>query len=143
MKRIVCFAACLAFAFGGAALAQDVASIQQLNNKWDDAFDKGDTVALAAMYDQDAFLLPPGSDIVKGRSAIQAFWGGAVQQLGDAKLTTIDVMKLGPSAAREIGTFSFKTKGASPQESSGKYVVVWHKVRGQWLLATDIWNASK
>lgn len=143
MCRIALLAACLAFAVAGPALAQNVASIQQLNDKWDAAFNKGDATAMAAMYAEDAYVLPPGSDIVKGRSAIQAFWGGAVQQLGDAKLTTLDVAKLGPSAAREIGTFSFKTKAASPQQVTGKYAVVWRKIGGRWLLATDIWNTNK
>jgi len=143
MIRIAILAACLVSCIVGAAMAQDVGAIQALNDKWDDAFNKGDAAALAAMYAEDAYVLPPGSDIVKGRSAIQNFWGGAVQHLGDAKLTTVDVLKLGPRAAREIGTFSFKTKAATPQELTGKYAVVWRKIRGQWLLATDIWNTNK
>jgi ketosteroid isomerase-like protein len=36
-----------------------------------------------------------------------------------------------------------KTKGQPPQEVSGKYVVVWQRVGGEWKLATDNWNASK
>lgn len=55
------------------------------------------------MYTEDAYVLPPGADIVKGRAAIEAFWKQAVQQFGDAKLTTIDVLPLSRSAAREIG----------------------------------------
>jgi ketosteroid isomerase-like protein len=46
------------------------------------------------------------------------------------------------SAAREIGTFSLKTKGPK-QEVTGKYVVVWEKVGTDWQLATDIWNDGK
>ena len=50
---------------------------------------------------------------------------------------------LGPSAVREVGTFSLKTKGPTPQEVAGKYVVVWEKVGNDWKLATDIWNDGK
>jgi ketosteroid isomerase-like protein len=53
------------------------------------------------------------------------------------------VKPLGPSAAREIGTFSLKTKGPTPQEVTDKYVVVWEKVGGDWRLAADIWNDGK
>ena len=67
----------------------------------------------------------------------------ATQQIGDIKLKTVDVQPLGPDAAREIGTFTFKTKGQPPQEVSGKYAVVWRKIGGQWLLATDIWNSEQ
>jgi uncharacterized protein (TIGR02246 family) len=130
-------------ALAGAASAQSVASIQKLDDAWSAAFNKGDAGAIAAMYAADAYMLPPGHDMVKGRAAIEAFWKGATGQLGNAKLVAVDVAPLGRSAAREIGTFSFETKAQSPQPVVGKYVVVWRKIGGQWLLATDIWNTNK
>jgi hypothetical protein len=33
-----------------------------------------------------------------------------------------------------------KTKGPTPKEIAGKYVVLWEKVGKDWKLATDIWN---
>jgi ketosteroid isomerase-like protein len=69
------------------------------------------------------------------------FW--YTQQVSDPKVITFDVKPLGPSAAREIGTFSLKTKGPTPQEVTGKYVVVWEKVGEDWKLAADIWNDGK
>jgi ketosteroid isomerase-like protein len=81
--------------------------------------------------------------MVKGRAAIGSMWKGMAEQAGDPKVTTLDVKPLGPSAAREIGTFSLKTKGSQPQEVTGKYVVVWEKVEGGWKLAADIWNEGK
>ena len=141
MLRIMLFGVCLSVAT--AALAQDKATIEKLNNAWTAAFNKGDAQAVAAMYAEDAYVLPPGSDIVKGRAAIEAFWRQAAQQMGDAKLTTLDVLPLGRNAAREIGTVSLKTKSQPPQEIVGKYAVVWRKIGGQWKLATDIWNTNK
>jgi ketosteroid isomerase-like protein len=65
------------------------------------------------------------------------------EEVTDPKLTITDVKPLGSSAAREIGTFSLKAKGATPREIIGKYVVVWEKVGSDWKLATDIWNEGK
>src|ERR1039457_3474069 len=65
------------------------------------------------------------------------------EQVSAPKVTTLDVKPLGPSAAREIGTFSLKTKGPTPQEVTGKYVVVWEKVGEHWKLAADIRNDGK
>jgi ketosteroid isomerase-like protein len=59
------------------------------------------------------------------------------EEVTDPKLTITDVKPLGSSAAREIGTFSVKAKGATPREVTGKYVVVWEKVGSDWKLATD------
>jgi uncharacterized protein (TIGR02246 family) len=142
MTRIAVFLVCLVLS-ATSALAQAKVSIQKLNQEWCAAFNKGDAKALAAMYAPDAYVLPAGAEMAKGHGAIETFWRGAIKQLGDAKLNTIDIQSLGPGAAREIGTFSFKSKGQNPQDIVGKYAVVWRKIGGQWLLATDIWNMNK
>ena len=128
---------------GSPALAQSKATIEKLNDVWTAAFNRGDAAAVAALYTEDAYVLPPGSAMVKGRAGIEAFWRQAAQQMNDAKLTTVDVLPLGRSAAREIGTVTLKTKSQPPQEVVGKYVVVWRKVGRDWKLATDIWNTDK
>src|SRR5580704_16216058 len=142
MRWIAVIVGCVGF-ITAPALAQDKATIEKLNDARTAAFNKGDAAAVAAMYTEDAYVLPPGSDMVKGRSAIEAFWQQAAQQMGDAKLTTVDVLPLGRTAAREIGTVTLKTKSQPPQEVVGKYVVVWRKIGRDWKLATDIWNTDK
>jgi ketosteroid isomerase-like protein len=86
--------------------------------------------------------MPPQAAMVRGRDDIQRFWKAAGEQVGDIKLTTIDVKPRGSDAAREIGTFALETKGQPSQEIAGKYVVVWQKVGGDWKLAADIWNTD-
>ena len=119
------------------------AAIEAVNAKWTELFNKGDFAGIASLYTADATAFPPGSSMVKGSTAIGAMWKGMADQVSDPKLTTVDVKKLGRSAAREIGTFSLKTKGAAPKEITGKYVVVWEKVGRSWKLAADIWNDGK
>jgi ketosteroid isomerase-like protein len=85
----------------------------------------------------------PRADIVRGRAAIEAFWKGAVGQLSDARLTTLDVLPLSRTAAREVGTVTLKTKAQPPQEIVGKHVVVWRRIGRDWKLASDIWNTNK
>jgi uncharacterized protein (TIGR02246 family) len=127
----------------GSASAQDKAAIQKLNDAFTSAFNKGDFATVGGMYTDDAYLLPPGSAMVKGRSKITAFWTKTGEAIGDAKLTTVDVKPLGNDSAREIGTFALTTKGPQPQQLTGKYVVLWQKVGSSWKLATDIWNSDK
>jgi len=95
MWRIAIIAGCLILG-AAPAFAQDKATIVKLNDAWAAAFNKGDASAVAAMYTEDAFVLPPGGEMVKGRAAIEAFWRQAAQQMGDAKFTTVDVLALGP-----------------------------------------------
>jgi len=141
MHRIVLV---LAFLVGliAPAFAQK-AEIEAVNAKWMELFNKGDFAGIASLYADDATAFPPGSAMVKGSAAIGAMWKSMAEQVSDPKVTTLDVKPLGPSAAREIGTFSLKTKGPTPKEVTGKYVVVWEKVGEHWKLAADIWNDGK
>ena len=100
-------------------------------------------IIAAAPTAADAYVLPPGASMVKGRADIQKFWASAMQHHGDIKLTTLDVKPLGPDAAREIGTAIFRTKDANPQDEALKYAVVWQREDGQWKLLQDIWNMDK
>ena len=117
--------------------------IEMVNAKWMELFNSGDFAGVASLYTEDATAFPPGSGMVKGRAAIEAMWKGMAEQVTDPKITTLDVKPLGPSAAREIGTFTLKTKGPEPKEISGKYVVVWEKIGNDRKLAADIWNDGK
>ena len=123
--------------------AAQKAEIEAANGKWMAFFNKGDFDGVASLYTADATAFPPGSGMVKGMAAIGAMWKGMADQITDPKVTTLDVKRLGPAAAREIGTFSLKTKGSAPKEMTGKYVVIWQKVGKDWKLATDIWNEGK
>jgi uncharacterized protein (TIGR02246 family) len=142
MMHKVALALLLIAGLNAPALAQK-AEIEAVNAKWMDFFNKGDFSGIGSLYTDDATAFPPGSAMVKGKAAIEAMWKNMAEQVSDPKVTTVDVKSLGPSAAREIGTFTLKTKGPTPQEISGKYVVVWEKVGNDWKLATDIWNDGK
>ena len=142
MAQILMLIACLMLIAGPAA-AQSKAVIQKADDKWSETFNKGDATTLAAMYTEDAYVLPPGAEMMKGRNAIAAFWAQQMQQIGDVKCTALDAKPLGRNAAREIGTCSFKTKAQPPQDGALKYAVVWVKQGGQWELLQDIWNTNK
>jgi uncharacterized protein (TIGR02246 family) len=141
MRRIA-LVIVLAGMLGVPAFAQQ-ADIEAVNAKWIELFNKGDFAGVASLYTEDATAFPPGSPMAKGRAAIEAMWKKMAEQVSDPKITTLDVKSLGPSAAREIGTFTLKTKDASPRELTGKYLVVWEKVGSDWKLAADIWNDGK
>ena len=48
------------------ALAQSKATIEKLNDVWTATFNKGDAAAVAALYTEDAYVLPPGSAMGQG-----------------------------------------------------------------------------
>jgi uncharacterized protein (TIGR02246 family) len=128
------------------AQAKDVKSqIEAANSKFGVAYDRGDAAAIARMYTPHATIFPPGSDMVTGRDGIQKVWAGAIASgMKFTGLQTVAVKQYG-NAAREIGRFSAEVPNAQKQMTKveGKYVVVWKRVNGVWLLDSDIWNLSQ
>ena len=120
-------------------------AIEEENGKFAEAVRQGSAAPIAALYTEDATLLPPDSDMIKGRGGIEAFWKGGLQMgIKEAVLTTVDVSGAG-DLAYEIGTFVLKIQpeGKEPIEQKGKYVVVWKKAPDAgWKLHVDIWNSG-
>ncbi|HYZ22186.1 MAG TPA: SgcJ/EcaC family oxidoreductase [Rhodopila sp.] len=138
MKPLV-VAAALMLAAPLAHAADIKSEIDAANRAWVAAYGKGDAAAVAALYTQDATILPPGSDMVQGRANIQAFWQKAMASgLKVNTLQAISVERHG-DIAREIG----KATGEANGPVDLKYVVVWKRVNGAWRLSTDIWNSNK
>ncbi len=107
------------------------------------AFNDGDGASVAALYTEDAVLLPPGGARVDGRDAVQAFWQGAIDGgIGGLTLEAIEVESSG-NLAYEVGAFSLQAPGENGASVtvSGKYIVVWKWTGAHnWQLHRDIWN---
>jgi uncharacterized protein (TIGR02246 family) len=119
--------------------------IEETNAKFTEAFNRGDAAGVAALYTDDATVMPPNDEMVKGRQGIQDLLNGFMQMGGkDLTLTTVDVSGSG-NTAYEIGKYSFtlQPEGQAAMTDSGKYVVVWKRqADGTWKLHVDIWNSD-
>ena len=102
---------------------------------------KGDGAGLAALYTEDGKILPPNSDFVAGRQAIQGFWQAMLGMgIKGARLESVEVESHGDTAI-EVGKYTLY--GGEGQElDQGKYIVIWKHEHGQWKLHRDIFNSS-
>lgn len=143
--RIPAFAFVLALAAAGHAAADARVDIEAALASFAEAFNGGDGAGVAALYTEDAALLPPGEARVDGREAIQAFWQGAIDAgLSAITLEAVEVEEAG-DLAFEVGKFTLQAPGEGDQKTTvfGKYIVVWKKGDdGAWRLYRDIWNTS-
>jgi len=111
------------------------------NKKFMTAFENSDDLAMASLYTSDAKLMPTNSDFVSGNQAVQAFWKSVFDMgLKKATLETVEVEAMGDNAW-EVGKYSLFIEGDQLVDS-GKYLVAWKKVDGEWKLHRDIWNTS-
>ncbi|KUG20584.1 MAG: DUF4440 domain-containing protein [Methanomicrobiaceae archaeon] len=119
-------------------------AIDEVNRRFSEGFMKGDAAITAAGFAEDAVVLPPGAEMVRGKRAIEAFWRTAMQSgVKEAALTTIELVGSGEYVC-EMGTGVLKVsrEGGEPAEQKIKYVVVWKRTADGWKNMWDIWNGS-
>ncbi|HEU0224993.1 MAG TPA: SgcJ/EcaC family oxidoreductase [Steroidobacteraceae bacterium] len=117
------------------AFPQDVA------DAWVERYELHDAAGLAALYTEDAQLLPPDAEIVSGRAAIQEFYARE-NPPGSAgvEIATVETRVFGDYAYRQ-GSFMLKGPGDGAV-MAGKFIELWKKVDGQWRIHREIWSAN-
>lgn len=116
-------------------------AIAAANQRFMEAFRRGDAAGLASLYTADGQILPPYHNIITGRTNIQAFWQGLLDTgLKTATLQTTEAKANGHFAV-EVGRYTFLDADDRLRDA-GKYVVVWRRDMDSWLLHQDIWNTD-
>jgi uncharacterized protein (TIGR02246 family) len=117
------------------AFPQDVA------DAWVERYELHDAAGIAALYTEDAQLLPPDAEIVSGRAAIQEFYARE-NPPGSAgiEIATVETLVFGDHAYRQG---SFRLKGPGDRAvTAGKFIELWKKADGQWRIHREIWSAN-
>lgn len=119
-------------------------AIRAQTTDWEKAYNAGDAKAVAALYTEDALLLPPGAPGVHGRAAILAFFTRDIAQSKAAGAVFVVNRKtdvgVSGSMGWESGTYTVMVKGAVVD--SGKFLSVSRKENGKWLYLRDTWNSD-
>jgi uncharacterized protein (TIGR02246 family) len=103
------------------------------------ASNAGDADALANLYADDAVLLPPDHEPVRGREAIGAYWSHGTDE--GLEVTTLSVEVEG-GLGYLVGRYRLPATDEEPADS-GKYVMCLKRQRdGSWKLTADIWNQN-
>ena len=122
------------------------AELGQMNRDFAAALNAKDAKAAAALYAEDAVLIPPGEPLVRGRDAIEEYWRGAIEAGGvrDVSVETMDALSSG-SLGYETGSFVLTATGPDGEAVTdrGRYVeLLRREPDGRWLSTHGIWNAS-
>ena len=98
--------------------------------------------ALAMLYTEDCVVMPPGAPMVFGRdAAIELFVPLTVTNF---TLTTQEAQARGDLGySRGTYVWTVLIGDGEPMTDTGKWVVVWKHINGQWLLHQDIWNSDE
>jgi uncharacterized protein (TIGR02246 family) len=108
------------------AQAQDVRqAVEAANAQWNEAFDKKDAAALAALYTQDAKILPPGGRVISGTAEIQKFWQTTVK--GGVSGYSIKVIDAHADGNLAYEVAQWEAKGPGQQTFRGGLVQVFER----------------
>ena len=105
---------------------------------YEKASNDGDAHELAALYTDQALLLPPDGGVVVGRDSILAFWLDGLER--GLTLDTVRVV----THDREgyvVGIYHLAATDELAADS-GKYVLCVERGETGWRLAVDTWNAT-
>jgi ketosteroid isomerase-like protein len=115
--------------------------IEEADRKFMELYKKGDMAGVAALYTDDAIVMPPGSPEVEGKAAIEQLFK-AFKNMGVAELV-FHVVEVGHTGDWAVERSTFELLGDQGQElDRGKYLVLWHRDQGVWKLHRDIFNSS-
>jgi uncharacterized protein (TIGR02246 family) len=129
----------------GNARSEDLRAVMEADNaRWLTAYNTNTAAAFPAMYTEDAVVLPPGSQPVKGRQAIGQFWEDRLKP-GNRKDHTFEIVHLQQDGqyAYQVArwTLNIINKTGEPTKVSGNTVRIFeHQPDGAWLTKVHIFN---
>lgn len=114
----------------------DAHGVAHLFERWKAALATGDADAVAALYSEDAVLLPTfSSGPLKGRAAIAGYFRHFLQKQPQGRIDHRS-MKLGCNMAADVGlyTFSVVQTDGSIAEVPARYSFLYQYRNGEWLI---------
>ncbi|HEY8833026.1 MAG TPA: DUF4440 domain-containing protein [Gemmatimonadaceae bacterium] len=119
--------------------ATDAQTIRNLGNDWQRAIAARDVDRIVALHAPNAISMASNMAAASGSTAIRSAYAGLVNLPGLSLTwvpTSIDVVS--PTVANEYGTYTMSFDGPQGRVNDrGNYSTVWHKIDGQWRVATD------
>ncbi|MBI4512559.1 MAG: SgcJ/EcaC family oxidoreductase [Gemmatimonadetes bacterium] len=123
--------------------AEELEKVKGLTQAFVQAFNAGDVNGLVATYADNAVVLPPGAELMRGADGIRQFFEtGMAGPRGTLTVNTVETYGEG-GLAYEVGTYSYSVTDAAgmTQTENGKYMVVLRKqADGSWKAVADTWN---
>ncbi len=111
-----------------------------MGDVWQSVYDSKDAAAMAEIYAENGALMPPNSQSVNGRAAIEEFFAGFHAAGLGVEIQDSEAYAHG-DVGYKIGTYTIRdAEGATTDE--GKYVEIWRYIDGSWQMHRDIFNSN-
>ena len=118
--------------------------MQRINQTFTEALQAGDAKTLSQVYAEDALLMVPNADIVRGRQDIEAFYRGILDSGFHDHIYERSALEAREDLGYEAAQFTIFTKDEQGQvkKSRGKHLLILKYTDDRWWVHIDIWNDS-
>lgn len=138
----------MAVSLSSASHAQDAqASIESLRGHYQSAFNAGNASEVARVHAEDALVMPPNSDRLEGRAAVETYVQSQFEQakLSNLQIDSAELRKVGDAFA-DLGTYRMEAQGPNGQAvtvTGGYMTLLEQGPDGNWLISRNIWNENR
>ena len=137
---LLALAGCAPSAPGAGNSKADEEAMSKGTEAWVAAYSRGDVDAILALYAEDAVVMPPGVPAATNQESLREF---LTTDIATSAGTTLELGASTSGVSGDLGwhagAFTIKdTSGVSV--GAGKYMEVWRKRDGKWLILRDMWN---
>ena len=118
--------------------------IRAAGTRFSEAFNRSDWNTVSGFYADDAVLLMPNADAMRGVAAIRQGFSAMNGMNPHLSIATDRVVQSG-DLAYETGTYQMQMtpSGAPSMNDRGKYLTVWRRqTNGDWKIVADMINTS-
>jgi uncharacterized protein (TIGR02246 family) len=116
-------------------------AIEDKNTRLRNAYNRGDSAGCVAVFTEDAVMLPPGQQLLRGRKAIKELIQGWIDNIGGSISNPMMEFGVDGDLAYQVATYAFKDTN-SPDE--GKFVEIFRRQQdGTWKVYLCIYNSDK
>ena len=140
MKQVMTLVFVLLMAACMQAPQTDLERFKAMRDVWQSAYDAKDPAANTAIYAEDGALLPPNSETISSRAAIEAYLTESLAGGISVGLKDTDVYAHG-DVGYMAGTYTVTDAGGATIDK-GKYVEIWRQIDGKWQIYRAIWNSN-
>ena len=136
---------CVSRAPAAADTTADETALKEVTQTWFKSFNAGDADALAALYADEAVLMPPHAPVARGRAAIREFLAkdsAGAKSAGVMLVNGDETVGVNGDWGWNSGSFTIQD-GSGKTVDSGSYLSVSRKVDGKWLYIRDTYNSDR
>ena len=124
--------------------AEDRERMAEISREWVDAYARGDLDGIMALMHPESIVMPHNQPTSAGLDEVRAYFGSRIGRPGVSFVDKLEEIRINGTWAIVLGSFKVEVAAEEGAEAvvvhNGRYLVLYEKVDGEWLMLRDMDN---